>query len=116
MTRRERQRRRQRQRGHPVKRVLLMGTMLTVCAIALGVAGVVGWVVSVADSAPNIRQLKPRDPGQVSEVFAGNGSLLGYIASDVLRTELPRSQQPNLLREATVAIEDRRFWHHGGVD
>ena len=37
--------------------------------------------MNVADSAPNINQLKPRDPGQLSEVFASDGSLLGYITS-----------------------------------
>ncbi len=116
MNRRERQRRRQRQRSHPVKRVLLMGVLLVVCTIAIGGAAAVGWVVSVADSAPNIRQLKPRVPGTLSEVYAADGSLLGYISSDILRTSVSQSQMPKLLTEATVAVEDRRFWQHGGVD
>ncbi len=90
--------------------------LLLFCAIVLGAIGIVGWVVSVADSAPNIQQLKPLNPGQVSEVYAGNGSLLGYISSQVLRTYVNQDQMPNRLRQATVAIEDRRFWHHGGVD
>jgi penicillin-binding protein 1A len=96
--------------------VLLLGSLLFVCGVALAAMGVVGWVVAVADSAPNINQLKPRIPGQVSTVYAADGSLLGYIASDVLRTIVPQNQQPQLLRRATVAIEDRRFWQHGGVD
>ena len=45
--------------------------LLFFCAIVLGAIGIVGWVVSVADSAPNIQQLKPLNPGQVSEVYAG---------------------------------------------
>jgi penicillin-binding protein 1A len=95
---------------------MLMGSLLTVCALGLGVMGIVGWVVAVADSAPNIEQLKPRLPGQVSQVFAADGSLLGYISSSVLRTVVSPHQLPNRLREATVAIEDRRFYQHGGVD
>ncbi len=116
MSRRERQRRRQRNRGHPIRRVLLVGVILTVIALAGGVAGVAGWVVNVADSAPDISQLQARDPGQVSEVYGSDGSLLGYIASDVLRTYAPDSQIPKTLKQATVAIEDRRFYQHGGVD
>jgi penicillin-binding protein 1A len=85
-------------------------------AIAVGVLGVIGWVVDTAASAPDINQLKPRDPGQVSEVFASDGTPLGYIHSDILRTEVTESQMPLLLRRATVAIEDRRFWTHGGID
>ena len=94
----------------------MLGSMLGVVALALAVAGVIGWVVAVANSAPNLDQLKPRVPGQVSEVFAADGSPLGYIASSVLRTWVPGAQLPELLREATVAVEDRRFYQHGGVD
>ncbi len=38
------------------------------------------------------------------------------MASDVLRTAISQQQQPTMLRQATVAIEDRRFYQHGGVD
>jgi penicillin-binding protein 1A len=116
MSRRERNRRRRRNHGHPVRRVLVLTAVLSVLGIGIGVAGVTGWVVSVADSAPNINQLKPRDPGQLSEVFASDGSLLGYISSDILRTYVPGAQMPRLLKEATVAIEDRRYYQHGGID
>jgi penicillin-binding protein 1A len=116
MSRRERHRRRARKRGHPVKRAALVGMVVVLAGAALGIMGLVGWVVAVADSAPNINQLKPRVPGQVSTVYAANGSVLGYITSDILRAYVPYSQLPVTLRRATVAIEDRRFWHHGGVD
>ncbi|HWD63736.1 MAG TPA: transglycosylase domain-containing protein [Solirubrobacteraceae bacterium] len=116
MSRRERQRRHQRKRGHPVKRAGLVGLVIGLAGIALAVMGLVGWVVATADSAPNISQLKPQVPGQVSTVYAANGTILGYVTSDILRTYVPYSQLPTTLRRATVAIEDRRFWHHGGVD
>ena len=34
----------------------------------------------------------------------------------MLRTPVPSSRIPDTLRQATVAIEDRRFYKHGGVD
>jgi penicillin-binding protein 1A len=93
-----------------------MTLLLFVSSLLIAAAALVGWVVSVANSAPDINQLRPRTPGQVSEVFGSDGSLLGYIDSSVLRSVVPITQLPLALREATVAIEDRRFFHHGGVD
>jgi penicillin-binding protein 1A len=115
MTRRERQRRR-RKHPHPVRRFFLLGGALLVSGVFAAIAVFALWVVSTANSAPNISQLSPRVPGQTSEVLASNGERLGYMSSSVLRTKLPQAQQPQLLRDATVAIEDRRFYHHGGVD
>src|SRR5947209_7212494 len=116
MSRRERQRRRRRHRGHPLRRVVMFGVVGTFAALTIGALGIVGWVASVADSAQNIDQLKPRDPGQTSEVFAADGTPLGYIQSDILRTFVHNNQIPKMLKEATVAIEDRRFYKHGGID
>ena len=62
--------------------MFVLTAVLSLVAAGLGVAGVAGWVVNVAESAPNINQLKPRDPGQLSEVYGSDGSLLGYISSD----------------------------------
>jgi penicillin-binding protein 1A len=116
MSRRDRQRRRNRNRGHPLRRVFVLTAVLSLVAAGLGVAGVAGWVVNVAESAPDINQLKPRDPGQLSEVYASDGSLLGYISSDTLRTYASARRIPALLKDATIAIEDRRFYKHGGID
>ena len=116
MSRRERQRRRRKRQSHPVKRVLIGIVLAAVTAVVAGGGGVVLWVMSTADSAPNLNQLKPHVPGQISEVYAANGQRLGDIASVVLRSAVPSSQIPRRLRQATVAIEDRRFWQHGGVD
>jgi penicillin-binding protein 1A len=115
MTRRERQRRR-RKHAHPVRRALLLTGFLLTSGVLTAVVVFALWVVSTANSAPNINQLTPRVAGQTSEILAGDGRRLSYLASDVLRTQLTQAQQPDLLREATVAIEDRRFFHHGGVD
>jgi len=115
MTRRERQRRR-RKHAHPARRALLVVSVLMTTGVVTAAVVFALWVVSTANSAPNISGLHARIPGQTSEILAGNGQRLGYMASDVLRSPLTQSQEPQLLREATVAIEDRRFFQHGGVD
>jgi penicillin-binding protein 1A len=109
-------RRQQRRRGHPLKRIFLMSVVVGGCGIALGALALVGWVVGVAESAPNIDQLKPLNPGGSTQLFAADGSSLGFIQSTVLRTVVHDQHIPRRLKEATVAIEDRRFYQHGGVD
>ncbi len=90
--------------------------MLTICGLAIGGLAIAGWVVDVAQSAPDISQLKPQLPGEPSEVFASDGSLLGYIWSPDLHTPVASSQIPQIVKDATIAIEDRRFYQHGALD
>jgi penicillin-binding protein 1A len=77
---------------------------------------VVVYVIAVASSAPDISSLKPRDKGANSEVFASNGRRLGFIENDELRQPVVTSDLPRTLQNATIAIEDQRFYHHQGVD
>jgi penicillin-binding protein 1A len=85
-------------------------------AIVIGVIVAVGYVLSVAQSAPSLGSLTPKLAGASSEVFAANGTRLGFIQSDVLRSPITTAQMPAILRNATVAIEDQRFYKNNGVD
>jgi penicillin-binding protein 1A len=116
MSRRERQRRRKRHRGHPIRKVVGMAILITICGMVLGGLAIAGWVVAVADSAPNLDELTPRIPGTLSQVFAADGTSLGYIYSPSIRVPVQGSQIPLALKQATVAIEDRRFYQHGALD
>jgi penicillin-binding protein 1A len=116
MSRRQRAKRRRRQQGAQGAKIagLGLGVILAVAAIA-ACAGV-GYIVSIAQSVPDIDTLKPVDKGAVSEIFASDGSRLGFIESDELRTPIEGRTIPKLVKQATVAIEDRRYYEHGGVD
>ena len=85
-------------------------------AIVLGAIVAIGYVLSVAQSAPSLDALAPKLAGSSSQVFAANGARLGFIQSDVLRSPITTGQMPKVLREATVAIEDQRFYQNNGVD
>jgi penicillin-binding protein 1A len=115
MSRRDRQRRRRRSKGGPARPLFLALGVITTFA-ALAVLGAVGWVVSVANSAPSLDTIKPQDQGAASVIYAADGSRLGFISSDILRTPITGGQIPQVMRDATVAIEDRRFFDHKGVD
>jgi penicillin-binding protein 1A len=93
-----------------------MGVSAVAGALVLGAIVAVGYVLSVAQSAPSLDALHPRLAGASSQVFAADGARLGFIQSDVLRTPITTRQMPKILRDATVAIEDQRFYKNNGVD
>lgn len=113
MSRLSRERRRRKRRGvGPI--FLVLGVLVAVGA--LGGIGAVGYVVALANSAPELSELKPVDQGASSVVYAADGSRLGFIQSSVLRQPIPSSSIPDTMKDATVAIEDERFYRHKGVD
>ena len=114
MTRRERKKRRQKRSGGATrtKRIVLV---CVVIGILVGTGAMV-WVFSVAASAPDINQLKAVEQGATSAVYAADGSRLGFISTVVLRSPVDGKAIPAQLGQATVAIEDRRFYQHSGVD
>ena len=91
---------------------------MAVLAIAAGLTGLsaVGYVVSVAASAPSLSVLKPRDLGGASRVFAADNQPLGFIQADAFRQTISDDRMPEIMKQATVAIEDERFYRHSGVD
>ncbi len=91
---------------------------MLVLAVMLGIVGLsaAGYVLSVAASAPALESLKPIDQGTSSAVYAADGTRLGFIQADEIRTPIPLQRIPESMQAATVAIEDERFYEHGGVD
>jgi len=110
----ERQRRRRRRGG--AGRVTVLIVAVIVAGIVIAGLSAVGYVVGIANSAPDLNTLKPLDPGRNSIVYASDGKQLGIIQNDVQRRPIASSEIPKNIRQATVAIEDRRFYEHKGVD
>jgi penicillin-binding protein 1A len=115
MSRHARQRRRRHNRAGPT-RFLLIGGGVLVTALIVGAIAAVGYVLNVAQSAPAIGGLHTIIGGGSSQVYAADGTRLGFIQSDELRTPVTWSQIPTNLKNATVAIEDQRFYKNNGVD
>ncbi len=112
MTYRERKRNR---RGRKRSKILLALLVLGICVV-IATLSLVGYVLAVGASGPPLASLKPVDQGTSSVVYAADGSRLGFIQSDEIRTPVPLRNMPESLRAATVAIEDERFYGHDGVD
>ncbi len=64
----------------------------------------------------SLSSLKPVDIGSNTFVYAADGSLLGSIPADKNRDPVPLRRISPWLPKATVAVEDKRFYQHGGID
>ncbi len=108
--------RRQRHTGSGATRFLVLGGSALAAALIIAAIGTAAYVLSVARSAPALNTLHPLLSGGSSQVFAADGTRLGFIQSDLLRTPVDWDEIPGNLKNATVAIEDQRFYKHDGVD
>ena len=82
--------------------------------IGAGIAA--GGAVIAFGSRCDLDALHPARIGQNTFVYAADGSLLGVIPAERNREVVTLREMSPWLRQATVAIEDRRFYDHGGLD
>ncbi len=81
-------------------------SILTVVAIALAVA---------FPNLPDISELSDYRPKLPLRVYAAGGELIGEFGEE-RRNLTPIKDIPKVMTDAVLAIEDARFFQHGGVD
>ena len=113
--RRRRRDRRRRDRTQSRRFVLVSVLAVVLGVIALLVAAAFTGAQAFRDSC-SLASLRPVSIGQNSFVYAANGTILGSIPAEKNRQPVALDQMSPLLAEATVAIEDRRFYSHDGID
>jgi len=88
----------------------------TVAALALSGALILGVALAVAyPNLPEISGLTDYRPKLPLRVISADGVLLGEFGEEK-RIYTPIAQIPKVMQEAVLAIEDARFYRHGGVD
>ena len=84
---------------------------------ALGAGGAWGsWKnLCAGDACPSIAQIKTYEPEQTSKLLSWDGQLITEIGYE-RRTPVSIHALPEYVPQAVVAIEDSRFYEHGGFD
>jgi penicillin-binding protein 1A len=90
--------------------------------VGLALAGVLSVLVLVAvalavayPNLPDISELSDYRPKLPLRVLSAEGALIGEFGEE-RRQLTPIAQIPKIMTDAVLAIEDARFYEHGGVD
>jgi penicillin-binding protein 1A len=109
-----RRRDRRRARARRRRRVAVITGIVLVLAAAAAGLGFAG--ASDLRENCNLSKLRPARIGANTFVYAADGSLLGSIPAEKNREPVPLNRISPWMQKATIAIEDRRFYQHEGID
>jgi penicillin-binding protein 1A len=105
-----------RRRNRKRRSILLVGALLLAAVVALLLATVAFTGSQILLSQCSLSDLRRLSLGENSFLYTDNMQLLGVVPSATNRQPLLLSKISPSLPEATVAIEDARFWQHGALD
>ena len=109
-------RRRQRRRTQARRRRKLGVLVVLLLGIFAAVGGVGFGEAQSVNRGCDLGRLKPVLKDSNSFIYAADGSSLGSIPAEKNRQPVSLSEMSPWMGKATVAIEDRRFYQHGGID
>lgn len=105
-----------RRRGHGPKILIVAVTLIGLLSLGGGAEAVDKYQTYTRD-LPNPSSLNPKELAQATNIYDRNGVLLYVKHTDgVIRTVIPLSAISPHLIDATIALEDRQFYTHQGID
>jgi len=99
-------------------RLYWINVAATVCLIAIIIGALLmgGTFIVFSRDLPSPDRLIDRDISMSTKIYDRNGKLLYSIYGDINRTLITIDQVPEVMQQATVAIEDQNFYRHRGFD
>ena len=102
-----------RKRGLVWLRIVLAGAFLILICVAAAVAGT---VFAVTRSLPNLNSFQPNNNALTTLFYDATGNQIGGLLTAENRILVKSRQIPQIMKDAVVAIEDKRFYQHHGID
>jgi penicillin-binding protein 1A len=91
--------------------------LLTVVFCLMTVSFAYGLVSSIASELPQLEPGKERRTERLGYIYASDGkTVLAVLRGSESRIVVGSEQISPVMKQAIVAVEDRRFWEHRGVD
>jgi penicillin-binding protein 1A len=98
--------------GRKLVGLVLFGLLILVSA-AVGTAA--GLLLVYSTDLPQVEQLEHYRPSSVTELYDGQGRVIGTFALQ-RRVVAAYDDYPEVLRNALVSIEDKDFFQHSGIN
>ena len=97
-----------------LKRLRLVAILFAILLLGL-ISFVFGMFVSIASDLPSLTQFSQIKNAQSSEIFDDLGHPIGVLSQEN-RVIVKPSQIPEIVKDAVISIEDKRFESNSGVD
>jgi penicillin-binding protein 1A len=95
-------------------RLLLLLLVLGLCGLA---SLTFGFVTAIAHDIPSIDPANANDKVEKNGyIYAADGRVLAVLRGDEARVIVESDEIAPIMKQAIVAVEDRRFYEHRGVD
>ena len=91
---------------------LVFLAILLVVIIFINTAG----CALIPRSVPSLDELNPSDSAETSKVYALDGTLITEFHAEENREIVPFDRMSGYIKDAILAVEDKRFYDHQGVD
>jgi penicillin-binding protein 1A len=100
---------------HPTLFRVLLVTVLLGTTFSLGLAYSTWALICTGDRCPSIESLEDYTPKQTSKLYDVNGRFIAELGIE-RRTLVRLSEIPQVVKDAFVITEDKRFYTHNGID
>ena len=99
-----------------IRKLRFLVLLLVLFVVSL-VAFVFGLVSAVASDIAALEPTKKSHVQQLGYIYASDGkTVLAVLHGDESRVVVDSNEIAPVMKQAIVAVEDKRFWEHRGVD
>src|SRR5450759_2287958 len=88
--------------------------VLLLVIVVLGVTA--GAIFALSRNLPSLAELEKRPNAVNTTIYDSHGQLIAELHGAENRVLVPSNKIPEVMKQATVAVEDERFYTHHGVD
>ena len=95
---------------------ILLGTLGVIFGLGVAVALIIGFALTMAyPNLPELDSITSYNPKMPLRIFSADNVLIGEFGEE-RRNVVHFNDIPDIMKKAVLAIEDDRFYEHGGVD